>query len=635
MIFMKKVFFVLLLLKISVADAQLDQAEQLIATSIKLWPDSFGAKAGGKARWSYDQGVILKGVEGAWKLTGKGAYFNYIQHSMDFYVREDGSIYDYKPDEYNIDHINNGKMLLLLYRVTGKEKYKKAVDLLRSQLKTHPRINEGGFWHKKIYPNQMWLDGLYMGQPFYAEYAATFHDDKAFDDITRQFVLMEQHARDNKTGLLFHAWDASKEQLWANKITGKSPHVWARAMGWYGMAMVDVLDHFPMNHPGRDSIIKILNRYAIAVLANQDKTTSVWYDILDMPKTPKNYIEASASSMFVYTLLKGIRKGYLPSTYVAAAKKGYVGLLSNFIKIENGQTNLHGTVSVSGLGGKPYRDGSFDYYMSEPVVVNDAKGMGAFIQASVEMELANIQPIAKGKEVVVDRYFNNEWKKDATGKLARWHYTWEDVTNSGFSFWGSLFEQQGAVLKSLDIAPSKSNLPKNGVYIVVDPDHIKDNPKPNFMDLQSARSIADWVKAGGVLVMMANDSNNCDLSHFNILAKQFGIEFTNKSINMVKGNEFETGAVYINKGNGIFTSGPKLHIKEISTLLVSPPAKTLALKDSDVVIATCNFGKGKVFAIGDPWLYNEYVDGRKLPAEYQNFSAAKELSKWLLTNSVK
>ncbi len=632
---MKKVFFVLLLLKISVADAQLNQAEQLIATSIKLWPDSFGAKAGGKAKWSYDQGVILKGVEGAWKLTGKGAYFNYIQHSMDFYVREDGSIYDYKPDEYNIDHINNGKMLLLLYRVTGKEKYKKAVDLLRSQLKTHPRINEGGFWHKKIYPNQMWLDGLYMGQPFYAEYAATFHDDKAFDDITRQFVLMEQHARDNKTGLLFHAWDASKEQLWANKTTGKSPHVWARAMGWYGMAMVDVLDHFPMNHPGRDSIIKILNRYAIAVLANQDKTTSVWYDILDMPKTPKNYIEASASSMFVYTLLKGIRKGYLPSTYVAAAKKGYVGLLSNFIKIENGQTNLHGTVSVSGLGGKPYRDGSFDYYMSEPVVVNDAKGMGAFIQASVEMELANIQPIAKGKEVVVDRYFNNEWKKDATGKLARWHYTWEDVTNSGFSFWGSLFEQQGAVLKSLDIAPSKSNLPKNGVYIVVDPDHIKDNPKPNFMDLQSAKSIADWVKAGGVLVMMANDSNNCDLSHFNILAKQFGIEFTNKSINMVKGNEFETGAVYINKGNGIFTSGPKLHIKEISTLLVSPPAKTLALKDSDVVIATCNFGKGKVFAIGDPWLYNEYVDGRKLPAEYQNFSAAKELSKWLLTNSGK
>jgi unsaturated rhamnogalacturonyl hydrolase len=487
---MKKLLLALILLKTGNVNAQLDQAEKLIATSMKLWPDSFGAKAGGKARWSYDQGVILKGVEGAWKLTGNGAYFNYIQHSMDFYVREDGSIYDYKHDEFNIDHINNGKLLLLLYRVTGKEKYKKAIDLLRSQLKTHPRTYEGGFWHKKIYPNQMWLDGLYMGQPFFAEYAATFHDDKAFDDITRQFVLMEQHARDNKTGLLFHAWDASKEQLWANKTTGQSPHVWARAMGWYGMAMVDVLDYFPKNHPGRDSIIKILNRYAIAVLANQDKTTSVWYDILDMPRKPKNYIEASASSMFVYTLLKGIRKGYLPATYAVAAKKGYTGLLSNFIKVDNGQTNLHGTVSVSGLGGKPYRDGSFDYYMSEPVVVNDAKGMGAFIQASVEMELASMNPVAKGKEVVVDRFFNNEWKKDATGKLARWHYTWEDVTNSGFSFWGSLFEQQGAVLKSLDIAPAKTNLPKNGVYIIVDPDHVKDNPNPNYMDIQSATIIA-------------------------------------------------------------------------------------------------------------------------------------------------
>ncbi len=631
---MKKICTLLLVLATINVTAQLNQAEQLIATAMKIWPDSFGAKSGGRARWSYDQGVILKGVEGAWKLTGNGNHFNYIQHSMDFYVREDGSIFDYKPDEFNIDHINNGKLLLLLYKVTGKEKYKKAVDLLRSQLKSHPRTKEGGFWHKKIYPHQMWLDGLYMGEPFYAEYAATFHDDDAFADITRQFVLMEQHARDEKSGLLYHAWDESKEQQWANKISGRSPHVWSRAMGWYGMAMVDVLDHFPKNNPGRDAIIKILNRFAIAVLANQDKVSSVWYDILDMPTAPKNYIESSASSMFVYTLLKGVRKGYFPTTYIAAAKKGYKGLVANFIKIENGQTNLHGTVSVSGLGGKPYRDGSFEYYMSEPVVVNDPKGMGAFIQASIEMELASMNPIAKSKTVVIDRFFNNEWKKDVTGKLARWHYTWEDVTNSGFSFWGSIFEHQGAVLQSLDIAPSKINLPKNGVYIIVDPDHIKDNPNPNYMDNQSANTITEWVKGGGVLVMMANDSNNCDLTHFNILAKHFGLEFTNKSINMVKGNEFETGAVYINKGNTIFPSGPKLHIKEISTILVSASSKVLALKNNDTIIATCNYGKGKVFAIGDPWLYNEYVDGRKLPAEYQNFTATKELTKWLLTKLI-
>ncbi len=632
---MKKLIFILLIGANSIVNAQLNNAKQLIATSIKLWPDSFGAKSGGRARWSYDQGVILKGVEGAWKLTGNGAYFNYIQHSMDFYVKEDGSIYDYKPDEFNIDHINNGKLLLLLYKVTGKEKYRKAVDLLRSQLKSHPRTTEGGFWHKKIYPSQMWLDGLYMGEPFYAEYAATFHNAAAFNDITRQFVLMEQHARDSKTGLLYHAWDESKQQQWADKNTGRSPHVWARAMGWYGMAMIDVLDHFPANHPGRDSIIQILKRFAKTVAAYQDKTSGLWLDILDMPKESKNYFEASASSMFVYALLKGVRKGYLSKSMIPIAKKGYEGLVTKFIKVEGGQMNLYGTVSVSGLGGKPFRDGSFDYYMSEPVVVNDAKGIGAFIQCSIEMELASINQKAIGKEVVVDRYYNNEWKKDITGKLIRWHYNWDEVTNSGFSFFGSLFEQQGAVLKSLDTAPRKVILPKNGVYIIVDPDHVKDNPSPNYMNEKEAIEIADWVKNGGTLLMMANDSNNCDLLHFNILASKFGMEFTNKSINMVKGVEFETGAVYINTGDTVFPSGPKAHIKEICTINLKSPSNALVKKDNNVIMATAKYGKGKVFAIGDPWLYNEYVDGRKLPAEWQNFTAAKELAQWLLSNSNK
>ncbi len=632
---MKKLIFLLLIGTNAVLNAQLNNAEQLITTAMKIWPDSFGAKMGGRARWSYDQGVILKGVEGAWKLTGNGAYFNYIQHSMDFYVKEDGSIYDYKPDEFNIDHINNGKLLLLLYRVTGKEKYKKAVDLLWSQLKFHPRTSEGGFWHKKIYPSQMWLDGLYMGEPFYAEYAATFHQNAAFNDITRQFVLMEQHARDQKTGLLYHAWDESKEQQWANKKTGRSPHVWGRAMGWYGMAMVDVLDHFPSNHPGRDSIIQILNRYAKTVTNYQDKASGLWLDILDKPNESKNYFEASASAMFVYALLKGVRKGYLPKSMISVAKKGYDGIIKKFIKVESGQMNLYGTVSVSGLGGKPYRDGSFNYYMSEPVVVNDPKGMGAFIQCSVEMELASINQKAIGKEVFVDRFYNNEWKKDVTGKLVRWHYNWEEVNNSGFSFFGALFEQQGAVLKSLDSAPNKNILPKSGVYIIVDPDHIKDNPTPNYMNEKDAIEIANWVKNGGTLLLMANDSNNCDLLHFNILANKFGIQLTNKSINMVKGVEFETGVAYINKGNEVFKSGPKAHIKEICTIEIKSPAKILVQKEDDIIMATAKYGKGKVFAIGDPWLYNEYVDGRKLPAEWQNFIAAKELVQWLLSNSNK
>src|SRR5918993_3236415 len=231
---------------------------------------------------------------------------------MDFFVQDDGIIRTYKPDEYNIDHVNCGRNLLFLYKVTLKEKYLKAVQLLRNQLRTHPRTKAGGFWHKKIYPHQMWLDGLYMGQPFYAEYAKLFHEDTAFNDIARQFILMEKHARDTKTGLLYHGWDESRQQRWANKETGVSPHFWGRALGWFGMAMVDVLDHFPANQGGKDSIVAILNRFAKAVTKFQDTSTGLWYDIVDKQTTPTNYYEASASSMLVYTLMKGIRKGYLP-----------------------------------------------------------------------------------------------------------------------------------------------------------------------------------------------------------------------------------------------------------------------------------------------------------------------------------
>jgi len=611
-------------------------SQQQAQTAMRTWPDSFSVKPGGPARWSYDQGVILKGIEGIWKLYGDASYFNYIQHSMDHYVREDGSIKDYKRDEFNIDHTNNGKVLMLLFNITGKEKYKKAIDHIRTQFNDHPRTKEGGFWHKKIYPWQVWLDGLYMGQPFYAEYAKWARQDTVFDDIARQFINIERHTRDAKTGLLYHGWDESKEQKWANKETGCSPNFWGRAMGWYGMAMVDVLDHFPTDHPGRDSIIGILNRFAKAITAVQDVKSGLWYDILDMPNREKNYKEASASCMFVYTLAKAVRKGYIPATYQLTAKKAYNGIIKEFIEVDaNGQTNLKGTVSVSGLGGKPYRDGSFEYYMSEPVVVNDPKGMGAFILCSVEMEMAALPKPGAGKTVVMDNYFNNEWRKNGYGVNVRRHYTWDDTENGGFSLFGSLWQLYGASLGTLDVAPTPANLRKASVYVMVDPDGIKDTKTPNYMDEKSAAAIANWVKAGGVLLIMTNDTSNCDLRHFNMLPGKFGIHFSNKSRNMVQGSEFETGAIYNRPANPVFRNTAKMYLKEISTIDVTSPASALIVQDGDVIMATARYGKGTVFAVGDPWLYNEYLDGRKIPAEYQNFSAANELVKWLLAQAPK
>ncbi|MBX9735169.1 MAG: glycoside hydrolase family 88 protein [Chitinophagaceae bacterium] len=629
---MKKSYVLLgIILFVGMANAQpISYAENMIKTVMRTWPDSFAVKPGGRARWAYDQGVILKGIEAAWKFTGKGAYFNYIQHSMDYYVKDDGRIYDYKPDEYNIDHINNGKLILLLYTVTGKEKYKKAADLLRKQLQTHPRTNGGSFWHKKIYPYQVWLDGLYMGQPFYAQYASLFQDTAAFSDIIHQFVTIENKARDPKTGLLYHAWDESMQQQWANIKSGLSPHVWARAMGWYGMALVDVLDYIPEKHPQRNLLIQILNRYAKAVIAVQDKKDGLWFDLLDITNDKRNYKEASASSMFVYTLQKGVRKGYLPFTYTQHAKKGYDGIIQFFVKSENDQTNLHGTVSVSGLGGNPYRSGTADYYFSEPVVTNDPKGVGAFIQCGIEMQMAQIPKIANGKTVLLDRFFNNERRKDAAGINERWHYIWEEWDNGGFGLWGQQFELYGARLASLDEAPSAKNLSKAGVYIIVDPDHTKDNPSPNYINEKYANTIIDWLKQGGKLVLMANDSSNCDLVHTNILAKKIGFQFTDKSINMVKGNEFETGAVYTLEHNEVFKGELKTYVKELSVLQINNKANIIAQTQDDIIMAVFRVGKGAVFVIGDPWLYNEYIDGRKLPGSFQNFKAANILAKWLL-----
>jgi rhamnogalacturonyl hydrolase YesR/polygalacturonase len=375
------------LINTAVTDKKTPYSILMSSSAIQIWPDSFMMPGDKFPKWRYDQGVVLQGMSDVWKSTGNKDWFKYVQKSMDYYVKEDGSIKGYKPEEYNLDHLNNGKILLILFQATGEEKYAKAASLLRSQLYKHPRNADGGFWHKKIYPNQMWLDGLYMAQPFMAAYAKIFHQDSLFDDIAQQFILMEKHARDQATGLLYHGWDDSRKQLWANKETGNSPHFWSRSLGWFGMALVDVLDYFPVNHPKRNELVAILNRLCIAVKKVQDPVSGLWYDIPNKKEIKPNYPEASGSSMLTYTLAKGSRMGYLPVSDYQFAKKAYDGILKKFIVDSAGIVNLVGTVSVSGLGGDPYRDGSFAYYMKEPVVDNDPKGLGAFILCAAEMEL--------------------------------------------------------------------------------------------------------------------------------------------------------------------------------------------------------------------------------------------------------
>lgn len=623
---MKKLLHTLLLLLPVAVSAQ---SAKMAETMIRIWGDSLQL-AGRHAHWTYDQGVVLEGFTGLWKNTGDGKYFRFIQKGLDHYIEKDGSIRTYKSEDYNIDNIKNGRSLLMLYKVTNEEKYKLAADKLKAQLDKQPRTKEGGFWHKKRYPYQMWLDGLYMAEPFYAEYAAMHHDEAAFKDITRQFVLMEQHSRDDKTGLLYHGYDESRAQRWSDKNTGRSPNFWGRAMGWYGMALVDALEYYPAAHPGRDSLLKILNRLAAAVKKYQDPSSGCWYQVLDKASAKGNYLEASATCMFVYTLAKGVRLGYLPATYNTVAAKGYEGIMKRFIRTApEGGVNLEGTVSVAGLGGDPYRDGSYAYYLSEKVVTNDPKGVGAYMMAANEMEQAAIPKTGKNITVTIDNFFNNEFRKGITGQPESWHYVWNENDNGGFSLWGHIFHNRGAVTTTLTEAPTAASLAKSNILIMVDPDTEKETVKPNYMTEAHATAIANWVKQGGVLVVLQNDAGNSEIKTFNTLTDKFGIHFKEDSRNHVEGKQWEQGALFIPAGNSVFANTKKIYIKEISTLELKQPAKALYTDKGDVIMATAKVGKGAVFAVGDPWFYNEYLDGRRLPESFENYQAATDLTEWL------
>jgi len=364
----------------------LEMAVKMADSEIKHFPEPWTVDFNPKPVWNYTQGLIAHAMILLWKENGNDTYYNYAKLYADKMIEANGDISVYQPKDYNIDAVNSGKFLFYIYEKTNDERYIKAINHLRDQLKTQPRTSEGGFWHKQRYPNQMWLDGLYMGSPFLAQYASWAKDSKIYDDVVNQFIVVNRHTYNSKIGLNYHAWDESKQQKWADPITGCSPNFWGRAMGWYAMALVDVLDYVPLDHPNRPKLLEILNQVAGGIKKYQDLKTGLWYQVLDQGKRKGNYLEATGSSMFTYTLLKATRKGYISKDYKAVAIKAYNGILKNFIQNNgDGTISLTKCCSVAGLGGSPYRDGTFEYYISEPVRADDAKGVGPFIMACLEM----------------------------------------------------------------------------------------------------------------------------------------------------------------------------------------------------------------------------------------------------------
>ncbi len=392
------------------SNAQIKYARQMAATIMDQYKDSMvvkkyashleqdnliqpgqtaeDAQKNRPANWNYEIGVVLMGFERLWKMTGDKRYYDYTKHIVDHFINAEGTIRTYIMDEYNSDNIPPGRQLLLLHKISKEEKYKIAAQTLRNQISWQPRNKAGGFWHKLKYPSQMWLDGLYMVEPFYAEFAVLNKEPADFNDIINQFTWMEKYSRDVKTGLLYHGWDESRLQGWANPKTGLSPEFWSRSMGWYMMALVDVLDFIPKTHPRRIELVNILNRLSAALVKFQDAKTGVWWQVTDKPNKEKNYLESSGTAMFVFALAKAVRMKYIPQSFYTPLQKAYKGMIREFVKEDaSGQYHYIQAVAGAGLGGVPYRDGSYDYYVNEPRRDDDLKAIGPFIQACIEMEL--------------------------------------------------------------------------------------------------------------------------------------------------------------------------------------------------------------------------------------------------------
>lgn len=336
------------------------------------------------AGWSYDVSLLGAAVYKLGNIDPK--YSAYLKTYIDMLVDDEGRIARYDKESYNIDMIRPATCLFTLANDTGEEKYRKAIPQFIEQLEEHPKTKSGGYWHKKRYPWQIWLDGVYMGMPFLVQYAKEYNQPHWFDVATHEIILAYEKTRDPATGLLYHAWDESREQQWCNPETGQSKHFWSRAMGWYVMAIVDVLDFLPENHPNRQQLIDILNKTIDALLKVRDPETGVWYQVLDKAGEAGNYPEGSGTAMYFYAMAKGARMGYLDKSYLDTANRAFDDMLKTFIiQDEDGQISMVNICGSCGLGGNPYRDGSYEYYVNEKIVKNDSKGVGPFILAALEL----------------------------------------------------------------------------------------------------------------------------------------------------------------------------------------------------------------------------------------------------------
>ena len=342
--------------------------------------------SGKQNKWNYIDGCMITALLSLYEMTGNERYFTFAKDFIDYFVQPDGSIRTYDVTEYNLDNINTASNLFFLYDKTGDEKYKLALDHVRTQLDTMPRTKEGSFWHKDIYPNQVWLDGLYMAEPFYMRYETKFRKMEKCSDVIHQFKNVEKYMKDPKTGLYYHGYDESREMYWADPVTGCSPNFWLRSLGWFSLALTETAQACDEAlYYEKRYLIGLLEKLADALQPFQDET-GMFYQVADKKDAEGNYLETSGTALIAYAILKAVRLGFIAPRYAKMAEKAFDGICDAYLsKNEDGTLKLGGICLVAGLGGKQHRDGSLEYYFSEPVVENEAKGVAPFLLAYTEM----------------------------------------------------------------------------------------------------------------------------------------------------------------------------------------------------------------------------------------------------------
>ena len=345
----------------------------------------------GKApAWNYVDGCMMTSLLSLYRQTKDEKYYRFVESFIDYYVLEDGTLRGYEQSTYNLDDICESRVLFDLYDRTKQDKYNKAIELTYRHILRQPRTKEGSFWHKLIYPHQVWLDGLFMAQPFYTRYETLRNQQKNYDDILNHFKVVRKHMYSEQDQLYYHGYDASKTAFWADKKTGLSKNFWLRATGWYVVSIVDVIDYLDNSYPARkDYFFPLLKEAIDGLLTYQDKKSNLFYQVINQPNEPKNYLESSGSALIAYAILKGVRLGALDLSYQAIGQAIFNGIVDMYISDNDGDLNMKGICLVSGLGPDHNlrRDGSVAYYLSEPIVENDAKGVGPFIMAYTEMKM--------------------------------------------------------------------------------------------------------------------------------------------------------------------------------------------------------------------------------------------------------